>query len=93
VVSLETVRWGVAGLVTCCDDGMKSLSLVTCCDDGMKSLSGKNKVLISMLGGIELALSALGDHSSHVGIQRHGLCALCMLAFGSWWWWWGRLRP
>ena len=57
-------------------------------------MAGENKVLIASLGGVELVLSALGNHSSHVGIQERGLLALVNLARngslrvalnGSWW--------
>ena len=35
---------------------------------------------MSSLGGVELVLSALGNHSSHVGVQERGLGALGNLA-------------
>ena len=37
-------------------------------------------MLISSLGGVELVVSALGNHSSHVGVQESGLAALRNLA-------------
>ena len=37
-------------------------------------------MLISSLGGVELVLTALGKHSSHVGVQKSGLGALQNLA-------------
>ena len=43
-------------------------------------MTDENKVLIASLGGVELVLSALGNHSSHVGIQERGLDALGNLA-------------
>jgi len=60
-----------------------SLGCGGCCDvcgDGMSTMAGKNKALIASLAGVELVLSALGNHSSHVGIQDHGLRALANLA-------------
>ena len=43
-------------------------------------MTDKNNVLISSLGGVELVLSALGNHPSHVGVQEKGLAALRNLA-------------
>ena len=43
-------------------------------------MTDENKVLISSLGGVELVLSALGNHPSHVGVQEKGLVALGNLA-------------
>jgi len=47
----------------------------------------ENKVSsIASLGGVELVLSALRNHSSHAGIQASGLAALRNLTVnnGSW---------
>ena len=46
----------------------------------MATMTDENKVLIVSLGGVELVLSALGNHSSHVGVQKSGLAALGNLA-------------
>ena len=43
-------------------------------------MTEENRVLISSLGGVELVLSALGNHSSHVDVQASGLAALGNLA-------------
>jgi len=43
-------------------------------------VTDENEVLISSLGGVELVVSALGNHSSHVGVQESGLAALRNLA-------------
>jgi len=43
-------------------------------------------MMITSLGGVELVLSALGRHSSHVGVQEMGLSVIQNLsANGSLW--------
>jgi len=56
------------------------------CDNDiqMSTMTGANRVLIASLGGTELIMSALKNHSSHVGVQESGLAALRILvAIGS----------
>ena len=66
-----------------------SLGCGGCCDvcgDGMSTMAGENKVLIASLGGVELVLSALRNHSSHASVQASGLRGLTNLAVnGSLW--------
>mgnify|MGYP000150033237 CR=1 FL=1 len=46
-------------------------------------------MLIASLGGVELVLSALRNHTSHVGVQEMGFSALQNLAMNGWLWaWW-----
>ena len=55
------------------------------CDDGMSLTTGENKTLTPSFRAVTLVLSALGNHSSHVGVQEMGLGALRHLAMhGSW---------
>jgi len=48
------------------------------CDD--RTMAGENEKLLASLGGVELVLSALGNHSSHAGVQIMGLSTLQALA-------------
>jgi len=51
----------------------------------VSTVTDKNKALIASLGGVELVLSALRNHSSHMDVQVSGLAALHNLAMhGSW---------
>ena len=55
------------------------------CDDGMLLATGEDKMLTPSYRAVTLVLSALRNHSSHVGVQEMGLGALRRLAMhGSW---------
>ena len=52
-------------------------------DGGTSMMTDENRVLIAPLGGVELILSALGNHASAVGVQEAGIDTLCLLAVNS----------
>jgi len=78
--SLAQRRWGVVHTVW-----MPLIIIIrAACDHLMSTtcLTDKNRVLIASMGGVELVLSALRNHSSHASIQASGLVALQNVAEG-----------
>jgi len=65
---------------------VKTIELNAPCGDSVLTMTDENKVLMASLGGVELVLSALRNHSSHVSVQASGLRGLTNLAVnGSLW--------